>query len=220
SLANFIFGLWELYFGLDPEISPADVFYLLFTFFITWGMVSAVRPRRLNLEWRQWFIVGGVAFLGVAAAFGLTFASPEEEAAAPPSATPTEQVASAPDPYADVPGFIEATDKFLTRLARPVNFLYTIFDIIFLTIASTLLLAFWGGRFSRSWQMIAAAALAKYIADMWLKYATTLPDQYQSGGFLEMFYVFSGVLFAIGAALEYDVSTSRSARTRRRRSGH
>ncbi|MDB9312111.1 hypothetical protein PN462_03280 [Spirulina sp. CS-785/01] len=219
SLANFIFGIWELYFGLDPEISPADLFYLLFTVFITWGMVLAVLPRRLNLEWRQWLIVAGVAFLGIASAIWLTFGAPEEGGVETPPPTPTEQAAPAPDPYADVPGLIEATDKFLRVFARPVNLFYTISDIIFLIIASTLLLAFWGGRFSRSWQMIAAAALAKYIADMWLKYATTLPDQYESGGFLEVFYVFSGVLFAIGAALEYDVSTSRSGRSRRRRGG-
>ena len=41
-------------------------------------------------------------------------------------------------------------------------------------------------------------------------------DDYQSGGLLEVFWVFSGVLFAIGAVLEFDTS-SRSRRTGRKR---
>lgn len=64
--------------------------------------------------------------------------------------------------------------------------------------------------------MIAAATLSLYIADMWFKYAGTGTIEYESGGLLEVFYVFSGVLFGIGAALEYDVS-SRSRRGARRR---
>jgi hypothetical protein len=51
---------------------------------------------------------------------------------------------------------------------------------------------------------------------MWTKYAAAAEVQYESGGLLEVFYVFSGVLFAIGAALEYDVS-SRSRRGGRKR---
>jgi hypothetical protein len=66
------------------------------------------------------------------------------------------------------------------------------------------------------WRMIAAAAFSLYIADMWFKYTATLPQDYESGSLLEVLFVFSGVLFAIGAALEYDVS-SRSRRSSRRR---
>jgi hypothetical protein len=89
-------------------------------------------------------------------------------------------------------------------------------DVLLLIIASTLLLAFWGGRFSQSWRMIAAATFSLYIADMWFKYAgANIPD-YQSGQLLEVFFVFSGVLFGIGAILEHDLST-RSRRTPGRR---
>ncbi|NET54053.1 MAG: hypothetical protein F6K09_37170, partial [Merismopedia sp. SIO2A8] len=83
-------------------------------------------------------------------------------------------------------------------------------------IASALLLAFWGGRFSQSWRMIAAATFSLYIGDMWFKYAEARAVEYESGGLLEVSFVFSGVLFAIGAALEYEVS-SRSRRGSRRR---
>jgi hypothetical protein len=64
--------------------------------------------------------------------------------------------------------------------------------------------------------MIAAATFCLYIADMWFKYEDATAAVYQSGSLLEVFFVFSGVLFAIGAALEYDVS-SRSRRGARRR---
>ncbi len=80
------------------------------------------------------------------------------------------------------------------------------------------IISFGGARFSQSWRMIAAAALSLYIADMWFKYSATLPVGYESGSLLEVFFVFSGVLFAIGAASEYDIS-SRSRRSNRRRTG-
>jgi hypothetical protein len=98
-----------------------------------------------------------------------------------------------------------------------VSLFYVVGDIFLLIIATMLLLAFWGGRFSQSWRMIAAAAVCYYVADMWFKWAEKQPD-YQSGSLPEVFWVFSGVLFAIGAALEYDTS-SRSRRTGGRRRG-
>jgi hypothetical protein len=65
--------------------------------------------------------------------------------------------------------------------------------------------------------MIAAAAFCLYLADVWFKYATTILTDYKSGGLPEVFWVFSGVLFGIGAALEYDLSSrSRRASSRRR----
>jgi urea transporter len=110
-------------------------------------------------------------------------------------------------------------DTFLLIFERPVNFFYLISDVALLVIASTLLLAFWGGRFSQSWRMIAAAAFAKYVADLSLKVSSALPGDYESGGLLEACYVFSGLLYAVGAALEFDVSTSTRGRGRRRRGG-
>ena len=88
-----------------------------------------------------------------------------------------------------------------------------------LIIAFTLLMAFWGGRFAQSWRMIAAASFFFYISDIWFYFATTTDPNYLSGQILEVGWVFSAILFAIGAALEYDVSTrSRRAGGSRRRS--
>lgn len=95
-------------------------------------------------------------------------------------------------------------------LVAALNWFYVVSDVVLLIIASTLLLAFWGGRVSLSWRMIAAAAFSLYIADMWFKYAQG--PNYQSGEILEVFWVFSGVLFGLGAVLEFDASLSRKRR--------
>jgi hypothetical protein len=122
--------------------------------------------------------------------------------------------ATVPEATTSAPAWIVAIDEQLKPFATPVGLFYVVADVLLLIIATMLLLAFWGGRFSQSWRMIAAAALSLYIADMWFKWAEKQPD-YQSGSLPEVFWVFSGVLFAIGAALEYDTSTS----SRSRRSG-
>lgn len=105
--------------------------------------------------------------------------------------------------------------KSSNMLVAILNWFYVVSDVAILIIATTLLLAFWGGRVAQSWRMIAAAAFSLYIADMWFKYAQG--PNYQSGEILEVFWVFSGVLFSMGAALEYDTSLSRSRRERGRK---
>jgi hypothetical protein len=92
--------------------------------------------------------------------------------------------------------------------------MYIIGDVILVVMATTLLLAFWGGRFSMSWRFIAAAAISYYIADLWFNYATRYIEDYETGALPEVFWIFSGCLFAIGAALEYDLSTRRRSRRR------
>ena len=231
-IANLIFGWWELYWGLDPDVSPADLFYLLVYAFVGWGMILAVLPRRLNLEVWQWVTVGVIAVVGTAFALWILFATPQasnnEDVTASPAAT--EQVASGGTTKANAksvsvaddssdkqaPSWVMSVEKSLSPLATPVNFFYIVGDVFLLIIASTLLLAFWGGRFAQSWRMIAAATLSLYIADMCFKYADATAIKYESGSLPDVFYVFSGVLFAIGAALEYDVS-SRSRRGARKR---
>lgn len=136
---------------------------------------------------------------------------------APP--TPGEKVpAVVAEENPNVPAWAKSLDQRLSPMKSILDWFYVISDILLLIIATTLLLAFWGGRFAQSWRMIAAAAFSLYIADIWFKYATNRLADYQSGGLLEVFWVFSGVLFGIGAALEYDVSSrSRSRAGGRRR---
>lgn len=137
-------------------------------------------------------------------------AAPATPAVASPAAAPAEAKPPAPE-------WAVAIEQFLAPLKGPLNWYYVASDIFLLIVATILLLAFWGGRFAQSWRLIAAAAFCQYIADIWFKYATIKVANYQSGGLLEVFWVFSAVLFGIGAALEYDLSSRARSRSGSRR---
>ena len=142
--------------------------------------------------------------------------TPAETAA--PAETTTE-AAPAEAVEADnenVPGWAIAAEAFLSPYADIIAWLYILGDILLLIMATMLLLAFWGGRFSTSWRFIAASAFSFYIADIWFNFAISYIPAYQTGALLEVFWIFSAVLVSIGAALEYDLST-RSRRSNRRR---
>ncbi len=146
--------------------------------------------------------------------------APKASPSVAPSATPIPATGQkAPTVEAEnpnVPQWAKSMEEALVPLKPALDWFYVISDILLLIIATTLLLAFWGGRFAQSWRMIAAAAFSLYIADIAFKVASRDPN-YQSGGLLEVFWVFSGVLFAIGAALEYDLSSRSRTRTSGRR---
>lgn len=137
---------------------------------------------------------------------------------AAPASTPAPATSSTPATTGqkDVPAWVTSVEETLAPLETILGWFYVVSDLALLIIATVLLLAFWGGRFSQSWRMIAAAAFSLYIADIWLGYAQKHIPDYQTGSLPEVFWVFSGVLFGIGAALEHDLST-RSRRTGGRR---
>lgn len=240
-IANLLLGYWEIGLGQEPAVSPGDFFFILTYLFLGWGMLQAVLSRQLNLAPTQLLLLGVIAAVGIGLAYFLSVAAPTEEElaaeappaaveqAAPPTATATPApAASAPAiaPAAEpvepveipkpIPGWAEALNNVLEPLADIVGWLYVIGDIILVLTAAMLLMAFWGGRFSQSWIFIAMASFSYYIADMWFSYATQYIPNYTTGALPEVFWIFSGCLFAIGAALEYGLSTrSRSARRKR-----
>ncbi|MBK4730445.1 hypothetical protein JJD41_11315 [Oxynema sp. CENA135] len=221
-LGSVMFGLWELYWQLEPDVSLGDLFYAVTYVALTVGMVLAVSSRKLNLEPWQWGVLLGIAVFGVA--FAVWLSSPADLFSFPgtESAPATAEVAATAAETAvdtNAPPFIVAIDDFLKPFSNYVSLFYVVMDVVLLILATALLLAFWGGRFSQSWRMIAAATFSLYIADMWFKYAETRVMDYQSGSLLEVFWVFSGVLFGIGAVLEYDISTRSRSRGRRRGGG-
>ena len=239
-LGNLLFSFWELGLGLEPAVSPGDFFFVLTYIFLLWGMGQAVFSRRLNLELWQKGLVIGIGVVGIAIAIALAgkpaentapslvespaFADVKVEILAQ-SPSPTVSPQASPSPEAPAPAEEQKAappewalnlEKQLQPLEGAVNLFYLICDVLLLVLATALLLAFWGGRFSQSWRMIAIAALFLYIGDIYFKYATRDPN-YQSGSLLEVSWVFSAVLFGIGAALEYDLSSrSRRAGSRRR----
>jgi hypothetical protein len=249
-IANVLFGIWELYFELDPDVSPADAFYLGSYVVLIGGMVLAVTSKRLNLEIWQWGLLAGIAAFGIAVAIWV--AAPDSwrtQLGMAPAATQEIVTESAPATAANgkapaldnasklqgkgaaavdgasapeeaeikTPAWVMALDEQLAPHKNAINLFYIVGDVFLLIIATALLLAFWGGRFSQSWRMIAAATFSLYIADMYFKWRDTQAEgSYQSGSLLEVFFVFSAILFGIGAILEHDIST-RSRQSRRSR---
>jgi hypothetical protein len=188
-LGNIIFDYTELVLGIEPSISLGDIFFVISYVCLGVGMVMAVISRRISLEAWQLLIILAIGAFGSALAWFISNL-PQTAAKA------TEEL---------MPTWMQTVEPFLTLF-------YIVSDVLLLMIATTLLLAFWGGRASLSWRMIAAAAFSLYIADMWFKYASRNP-QYESGDILEVFWVFGGVLFSMGAALEHDASLTRQRRT-------
>lgn len=191
-LGGLFFGYTEIVLKADPIVSVGDIFFVISYIFVGTAIILAFTSRRINLEYWQWLIVLAIAVFGSALVWLIS--SPVEGAEAAKQ---------------QLPAWVETVAPIL-------NWFYVISDVLLLIIATTLLLAFWGGRVSLSWRMIAAASFSLYIADMWFKHASRYPN-YESGDILEVFWVFSGVLFGMGAALEYDASLNRLRRSGRKR---
>ncbi len=187
-LGGIFFGYTEIVLKEEPIVSLGDVFFVVTYLFLGVGMILAVASSRLNLEKWQWMIVSAIGAFGSVLAWLISHQ--------PQRADKVSQ---------QIPSGVE-------NIAPILSTIYIVSDVLLLIIATMLLLAFWGGRISLSWRMIAAAAFSLYIADMWFQYATNWIPNYQSGEILEVFWVMSGVLFGMGAALEYDASLSRSRR--------
>jgi hypothetical protein len=185
-LGGIFFGYTEIVLKEEPIVSLGDIFFVVTYLFVGAGMILAVASRRLNLEKWQWMIVFAIGAFGSALAWLISHQSQD--------------------------GVEDQLPAWAQNIAPFLNWFYIVSDVMLLIIATTLLLAFWGGRVSLSWRMIAAAAFSLYIADMWFKYATIWIPNYQSGEILEVFWVLSGVLFGMGAALEHDASLSRTRR--------
>jgi hypothetical protein len=138
-------------------------------------------------------------------------------AQASPKPTPTKPTPqAAPVPTVQAPGWVIAIEELLNPFKTLLSFLYLIADTVLLIIATSLFLAFSGGRFAQSWRVIAAGTFCLYIADAWFKFATARLPNYQSGGFFEVGWVLSAVLIGLGAALEYSASQTRRNPSRRR----
>ncbi|MBW3584695.1 MAG: hypothetical protein KY448_02330, partial [Cyanobacteria bacterium 0813] len=109
-IAGVLFGIWELYFGLDPDVSPADAFYLGSYVVLIGGMVVAVTSKRLNLEIWQWGLLAGIAAFGIAVAIWV--AAPDSwraQLGMAPAAT--QEVVTESEPATTAPGRAPALDN-------------------------------------------------------------------------------------------------------------
>ncbi|MBD2111157.1 MULTISPECIES: hypothetical protein [Cyanophyceae] len=228
---NIFFFLWGNVWGLDPAVSLGDFFYIFSYIFLAAGMFKAVLPRRLNLEFSQWLIVVGIGLGGILLTIFVNLAA-AEAAVVPPAPAPAFYLAqevppaapevvppAVPEPVTEAssaPGWVLQLDAILEPLEAGVGLLYQIGDIVLLIIAGTLLVAFWGGRYSQSWKLIAIAAFCLYIADTFYAYAVNT-DTYVEGSLWEVFWTFSAVFFGLGAVVENAVSVNSRRSPRRRR---
>ncbi len=231
TVGNILFFLWGTIWGLDPEVSLGDFFYIFSYIFLAAGMFKAVLPRRLNLELSQWLIVVGIGLGGILLAIFVKVTAAEAAvvptapapafylAQAAPPAAPEVVPPAVPEPVAEAssaPGWVLQLDGLLKPLEGVVGLLYLIGDIVLLIIAGTLLVAFWGGRYSQSWKLIAIAAFCLYIADMFFAYALNT-GTYVEGNLWEVFWTFSAVFFGLGAVVENAISVNSRRSPRRRR---
>ncbi|MFM7601348.1 MAG: hypothetical protein ACKO7R_09150 [Pseudanabaena sp.] len=169
--------------------SIADIFFTLTYAFLSWGMAMSVIGRRLNLYPKQWAIVGAVGFIGVVVAAYVTFG---------------------------VSGEISLdTGKIL-------NIIYALGDIWLLIVATILLLAFWGGKAAQSWRLLGSAGIAMFFGDLWFNYSINTGiskvcegKQYQSGEPAEFFWILAFILWGMAAALEFDLSSRPTSRSRK-----
>ncbi len=189
-IANLIFGYMDLIEG-KPPASPAitDLFYVIAYISLSLGMAMSVIGRRLNLLPKQWSIVGAISLFGLAFAVFVTF----------------------------IAGTSEGKTVNFTDPAKLLNTFYALGDVWMLVVATILLMAFWGGKFAQSWRLLGAAGISMFFGDLAYNFAlnvATEANPYQSGDWVEFFWILSFVLFGMGAALEFDLSSRPSSRKR------
>jgi hypothetical protein len=235
TLGNVLFALWGTVWGLDPAVSLGDFFYLLSYIFLFIGMFQAVLPRRLELTPPQWLMIIGLAALGVGLAFFVNYqvAVAAEMPVAQVASVQVEQslvaqadsgnatVPETPAPpetdaaMSQAPGWVIAVDQQLAQYEDFVGLLYVIADSFLVVMAAALLVAFWGGRFSKSWILIAIAAFFLYLADILFAFDLSR-DAYVEGAVWEVFWTLSAIFFGLGAAVEYEISAQSRRGSRRR----
>ncbi|NET30734.1 MAG: hypothetical protein F6K19_01855 [Cyanothece sp. SIO1E1] len=222
-ILNYIFVAWGILLAIFPRRLNLEIYQ--------WGIIAGIAAISIFLAYTinssSADSQAKLMLTPPAIAETITAQAPESAVESPVPADPasidSENSAAADADTAEAepspaPAWVLKLDQQLAPLESYVGLMYIIADIILVILATALLLAFWGGRFSQSWRMIAAAAFSFYIADMWFFYAVEKFEDYQSGSLLEVFWIFSGILVAVGAALEYDVSTRSRRGAGRRRS--
>ncbi|MEE3717760.1 hypothetical protein V2H45_13545 [Tumidithrix elongata RA019] len=98
-------------------------------------------------------------------------------------------------------------------IGKVLNTIYALGDVWLLIVAAVLLLAFWGGKAAQSWRLIGGAAIAMFIGDLGFAFSSKSPN-YQSGDWIEFFWILAFVLWGVGAALEFDISSRPTSRRR------
>jgi hypothetical protein len=167
--------------------SIADIFFTATYVFLSWGMAMSVIGRRLNLYSQQWAIVGAVGLVGLGLSAFVTFG---------------------------------VGGGFTLNVGKALNIIYALGDIWLLIVATILLLAFWGGKAAQSWRLLGSAGISMFLSDLWFNYSINTSDickgkSYQSGEPAEFFWILAFILWGMAAALEFDLSSRATTRSRK-----
>ncbi len=167
--------------------SIADIFFTATYVFLSWGMAMSVVGRRLNLYSQQWAIVGAVGLVGLGLSAFVTFG---------------------------------VGGGFTLNIGKTLNIIYALGDIWLLIVATILLLAFWGGKAAQSWRLLGSAGISMFLSDLWFNYSINTSDickgkPYQSGEPAEFFWILAFILWGMAAALEFDLSSRATTRSRK-----
>jgi hypothetical protein len=230
-----LFSLWELYWGLDPLGCPGDLFFVAFYTMLVIATFSAIWSKRPKFNGFQWFAITGVATYAILFAVGITFISAPEGSTAtidlltPPAhaaimaesnstphliaqaeekeapKTPAEPQSTAPEP-------IKSLDAVFKPWTQVFTLYYVFADAIIVTLSAALIITSWSTKNSSPWIINSFGILCFYIADMWLAYAGKYVENYQSGFFLEVFWILAVLLFGYAAVRDFEVAKSLLAR--------
>jgi hypothetical protein len=193
-VANLIYAYWKLVLYRSPTVSLADPFYFSSYLALVLGTVLAVRYRGINLSTGQISILSGVAGLSV----WLAWIDSRPLATDNTPSNVSGVVTLAPE-------WVLAIERTLKPIVGFINLSLVLADAILIVLAVSLLLTFWGGRFSRTWMAIAAGSFLLYIADT--SYAIVAARTGSEPiGVIDCLWIVSFLLFGIGAAFEYDAS--------------
>jgi hypothetical protein len=223
TIGNIFFSSWELVWHLNSTGCLGDPFFCIFYVCLSLAMVIAIATRHVRLKIYQWAIVVGIALYAAtlvvwilkppAASLAATVAPAtttqvqsqpaSSSAASAPSLAP-ESAQPAVDSKTDAPGWVMFFDGIFKPYGSTLNAFYVWCDVVLFALAAVMILAFWGGRLSRAWQINAQAIICYYIADMWFAYAGNQIKDYQGGFMLEVFWILGAIQFALAAAIEFE----------------
>ena len=224
-VGNLFFASWELLWNLNSTGSLGDPFFCVFYICLSWAIMLAIYNQRTRFKTAHWLISGAIAIYAVmgvlwimqqpSTGIAVTIPAPEIVRQVPSSEIGNNSIDSAtsttpklPNPTTTLATNTPAWVMFFDRIFKPygqgLNIFYICCDVLLFTLATGLILAFWGRRFSSAWQVNAQAIICFYIADMWYAYAGNQIKDYQTGFALEVFWILGGIQFALASGIEFE----------------
>lgn len=194
AVSHFTYYFWEQVLGGNPDFSLANFGYLISYTLLVLGIILAVKYRAIDLSVWQWIVLLEIALAAIALVWYI--GNPlEATQTLPEKSTSSESLST----------WVSVTENLIRPIASYVNLYLVIADVTILVLTSTLLITFWGGRFSQTWLAIAFGGLWLYIADTLYAYSIAKTGFFATG-IIDSFWTFSAIFFCLGATWEYETS--------------